>query len=241
MNSESENKPWGFWATLLFSVLLVFAFLLTQSFAASLVLFPQLAEGTLDLNNTQDLEQNGLLLSVSTLMTALTTVLLSCLYAYIKNDISIKNYLALRVPKLRPYLIWFVIIGTYLVFNDWIYLYLGRDPVHSFARKTYASAPIKSLYFLALTIGAPLGEEFLMRGFMFKGFLRSPLRLPGTLILTSVLWAVSHLQYDVLDMALIFGGGILLGLARYYTHSLLTPLTLHALWNTYACVQVVYF
>ena len=51
------------------------------------------------------------------------------------------------------------------------------------------------------------------------------------LIVTSALWAVMHVQYEIEIIGFIFIFGILLGLAREWTGNLWVPVAMHALNN----------
>ena len=57
----------------------------------------------------------------------------------------------------------------------------------------------------------------------------------GAVVVTSVLWALLHLQYDVYGIFTILLVGLLLGAARIRTRSLVVPLALHALNNRLSC------
>jgi membrane protease YdiL (CAAX protease family) len=87
------------------------------------------------------------------------------------------------------------------------------------------------LFWIAVILAAPLFEEVFFRGFLFRGFEASFLKAPGTVILTAILWAGLHVQYNAYGIAFIAGAGILFGLARARTGSLLVPLALHAAMN----------
>ena len=94
------------------------------------------------------------------------------------------------------------------------------------------------LFWIALVIAAPLFEEFLFRGFLFSGWLNTRLRATGTILLTSALWTLIHVQYDVVQLLVVFVYGIVLGLARYRTGSLIAPLVIHGAINMIALLQV---
>jgi len=64
------------------------------------------------------------------------------------------------------------------------------------------------------------------------------LGLTGTIVVTSSLWAVIHLQYDFYVMIDIGCFGVLLATARQMTGSLLMPLYLHAFFNLCGTVGV---
>lgn len=59
--------------------------------------------------------------------------------------------------------------------------------------------------------------------------------------MTAALWAMIHLQYDAYGIATIFVGGILVGLARLKTGSVLLCVMMHAMMNLVATIQVAIF
>jgi membrane protease YdiL (CAAX protease family) len=87
------------------------------------------------------------------------------------------------------------------------------------------------LFWIAVVLAAPVFEEGLFRGLLFRGFETSFLKIPGTIVLTAILWAALHIQYNLYGIAFIAGTGILFGLARASTGSLIVPLVLHAAMN----------
>lgn len=94
------------------------------------------------------------------------------------------------------------------------------------------------LLFLGVAIGAPLFEEFIFRGVLFRGWRESRLGLTGTLILTSFCWAALHLQYPIVVIGYIFVLGLLLGLARELTGSLWIPVWMHFVNNSIASLSM---
>jgi uncharacterized protein len=88
---------------------------------------------------------------------------------------------------------------------------------------------------------APLLEEIIFRQSGFRLWRHSWPGLYGTLILTSLLFMLMHWgQYNLTMLVLMFLFGILLGLAREKTGSLLVPVILHALNNLFTVVLVVW-
>ncbi len=56
-------------------------------------------------------------------------------------------------------------------------------------------------------IAAPVFEEFVIRGFLFRGWSESFLGPIGAILLTSAVWAMDHTQYDWFGRLEIFGNG----------------------------------
>ena len=63
----------------------------------------------------------------------------------------------------------------------------------------------------------------------------------GTIVLTSLVWACIHLQYDAYQVSIVFAGGLLLGTARLRTGSLWPTIAMHVFWNIIAMVETAVF
>ncbi len=227
------GAPWGPWGTAGFAVLILLLFFLGQAVTA--VGF--LVVGPPDMDPEQ-LENNGLFLSVATCATGVVCTLTILLLARIRRGISVRDYLALRMPGGRSLLLWLGIAVAVVVAIEAIQVLAGRDTVPEFMIKGYRSAVYVPLFWLALVIAAPVFEEFLFRGFLFRGWMDSWLRATGTILLTSAIWCLIHSQYGFIDLLIVFAYGIVLGLSRYRTGSLVTPLVIHGVINFLATLQV---
>ncbi len=97
-----------------------------------------------------------------------------------------------------------------------------------------------TLPFLAssVVVVAPLWEEIVFRGFLFRGWSRSWLASTGTVVLTSTLWTGLHLQYDAPLLLQVFCIGLVFGWVRRRSGSTLLTIVLHGLSNLAACVEV---
>ena len=89
---------------------------------------------------------------------------------------------------------------------------------------------------LALLIGgciaAPITEEFLFRGFLFRGWSESFLGPLGAIALSSVIWGLYHTQYDGLIRLWIgICGGVLCAI-RWRTNSTWLTVIAHSATNT---------
>ena len=78
----------------------------------------------------------------------------------------------------------------------------------------------------------------MFRGFLFQGLMCSRLGPTGAVLLTSLLWAVIHLQYGPVEITFIFLLGVVLGCIRLKTGSIWTPFLVHAVSNLIATVEV---
>jgi membrane protease YdiL (CAAX protease family) len=92
---------------------------------------------------------------------------------------------------------------------------------------------------LETVVAAPIGEELLFRGFMFRGFVHAPRdAIPG-IVLISLIWSLLHVQYDWLFIAEVFVLGLLFGLVRWRTGSTTLTILLHMLFNLEHSIETV--
>jgi hypothetical protein len=93
---------------------------------------------------------------------------------------------------------------------------------------------------VALIVAAPLMEEFLFRGFLFRGYAPSSLGIAGAILLTSAGWAAMHVQYETFYIVQIFLLGCAFGWLRWRSGSTALTVILHAMVNAAALAQVAY-
>jgi membrane protease YdiL (CAAX protease family) len=91
---------------------------------------------------------------------------------------------------------------------------------------------------LEILIVAPIFEELLFRGFIFRAFVHAPRDAIPTIVLTSLIWLLSHFQYDWLGIAEIFVLGLLLGLVRWHTGSTTLTALLHMVSNLWPWLAI---
>lgn len=234
-----ESPHWGLVATLLWGLGIAFSFVVVQSIA----IFAYLTRGKTGLSEQQlqelaDAAQNdGNILALATLATAGSCVPLIFGVAKLKPESNVAEYLAVNAVSPKTVGLWLAVVALFIAASDGLTVLLGRPLVPEVMTTTYASANPVWLLWLAIVAAAPLFEELFFRGFLFKGF-QGALGPAATIVITSLLWAVIHLQYDVYNVGLIFISGLLLGAARIRTNSVLTPLAMHAFMNVIATGEV---
>ena len=115
---------------------------------------------------------------------------------------------------------------------------LFDQPVSDWMMKTYETAQYLPLLWVAIVVAAPLIEELFFRGFLFEGLRESWMGPVGAVLVTSIIWASIHVQYEVFQMVMIGLLGVLLGVAKLKTRSLYITLAIHSILNLTAMVQV---
>ena len=66
------------------------------------------------------------------------------------------------------------------------------------------------------------------------------LRVPGAILLSSLVWTSMHLQYDWFFFGEVFTIGLLLGCMRFRTNSTWLTVVLHGLNNIAATMQTIW-
>jgi uncharacterized protein len=87
------------------------------------------------------------------------------------------------------------------------------------------------IFLIGGCIAGPLIEEFVVRGFMFRGWSQSFLGPVGAIVLTSVLWAMIHTQYDWFGRFWVFVSGLMLGHFRWRSNSTWLAVMCHSAIN----------
>lgn len=237
---QESPAVWGAVATLLWTGLIAIVFVVVQFFAGSIYAIvtlrdvPRAKVGAA----LAALKFDGTFLAVCTFATLLVCVPLIVGIAKLKRGSKLKDYLGLNVPRLRQLFGWSVIIVVFGVVIDLISSLLHEQKIPEVMLKVYSSADPRWPLWLAIIIAAPIFEEIAFRGFIFKGLAASRLRWSGATLITSLLWAAIHLQYDRYEVSVIFALGLVLGAARALTNSILLTMWLHCLVNILASVQI---
>ncbi len=177
-----------------------------------------------------------------TLIIAVSTpveVLLLALFAR-RASASAADYLGLIWPRRGEVVFGVAAIVAMIVAGNVLSWLLGRNLVTPFQLEIYKTASAGGwllwLWF-AIVVLTPLGEEILFRGFLFRGWLQSPRDVWPVIVVTSLLWALIHVQYDWYVIGQIFIFGLLLGWMRWATGSTILTILLHALINTEGMIE----
>jgi len=102
------------------------------------------------------------------------------------------------------------------------------------------SDKIKAIIFLAIFI-APIIEEIFFRGFMQPALVKALGALPGIFI-TALIFGISHTQYLNYDIAMVSITviGLILGVTKYYTGSVMPGIFAHLFNNIIAAMTLFY-
>jgi len=234
---SNGRGPWGLWATLGLTAAVGVSFVAMQAIVAlAWALAAAMSHhGVLP----KGWESNGLLLSIATCASAPVAFGFTWLFAHLRKGMPVSEYLGFRRASIKAAVSWTLALLGLVAVSDLLTVRLGKPLVPEFMQSAYRTAQFAPLLWVALLFAAPLTEETLFRGFLFPGILHSKLGATGAVTLTSLIWALIHLQYDAYGVATVFVTGLLLGLARLFTGSLYLTMFLHFLMNFIASVETV--
>jgi len=224
-------KIWGFAATLGFAVL---AFGFGQAVGVG-------ALTALKVFDPQRVGYDGTAIAIVTLFGNPVQVVTLVLAARMTGE-DVFAYFALNMPRRRDVIRAVAGLAVVILVGDALTLVLGSDLVPSFNLQIHRSAQADGALiwlWLALIVAAPVGEEILFRGFLFRGFVREPRdALPGILAIT-LIWSLLHIQYDWFGTGVVFTIGMLLGYVRLYSGSTTLVIVLHMLLNFESVLETV--
>ena len=238
--AEQRGRPWGFWATIGFSLVIGVGYFLVQTvLVIGAVILAARGREQFDIDEFgRTLTTNGLFWSVAICVGSPVIIGLTVLFAALARGITVRDYLALHGPGWKTAGKWCLVVLLFIAATDSItYLIQGRI-VPPVMEQVYGTAQFVPLLWLAFVVVAPFTEELFIRGFLFQGIVHSRLGAAGAIVLTSVVWSILHTQYDLYGIVLIFLGGLLLGYARLRSGSVYVPIAMHMMQNAVATLEV---
>ena len=233
---------WGAWATLGWGALIAVAYL----GAGLLIMIPVIVlhvarGGGTGPAEIEALVGRGDVLALVSFVPGVVGLALVVGVIRLRGGARLTAYLGLARRPARDYL---VVAGLGLLLvavHDGTSLLLGRPIVPEVMVYAYRNCVSPFILWIALVVGAPVFEETYFRGFLLPGLQRSLLRPWGAVLLTALLWAAVHVQYDLYAIFSIFLGGLLLGAIRVRTGNLWLCIFLHGMMNVVATLETAWF
>jgi uncharacterized protein len=230
---NGDKKPWGVFATF---VLGAIALLVGQLSGIAAVSWWY----DLDLTQMARVSQEGGAIVLFIFVSAPAQVAVLLAAASYKGNPT--EYLGYKLPRRSELLFGLVSLAALIVIGDAVSWLAGRNIVDRFQTDIYQAAKDANLLpflLIAITVFIPITEESLFRGFLFRGWMRSPRHVWPTIIVTAGLFAVIHVQYDWFLIAQVFAFGILFGWMRWATGSTILTMLLHALVNLEGMIETI--
>jgi uncharacterized protein len=237
---QPPPRIWKFWGTALWGLFVFGGMFIGQ--IAVIAYFVLVQGGPIDVAAATRVVGGGLTISLSVVM-GVPAVILALWIAIRPTRTPFADYLALRGTSWKMLLIGIAAMVVLVMGWDLVSRALGREVQPGFMGEVLKSAQADGsvwLLVIAFCIAAPMSEELLARGFLYRGWSESFLRVPGAILLSSLAWTALHLQYDWFFFGEIFTIGLLLGYLRYRSGSLWLTIVLHGLNNLAATVQTMW-
>lgn len=230
---------WGWLGTVLWSVVVMAVFYATQT--AFVLAYVAATMGNVRPERLAEelakLDGNGDIFAVATFLSAPACLLAIIAITKLKRGASFEDTLALRIASRSALVRWVLVAIAYAATCDAVTWLLGRPIVPPAVELAYRSADGKAALWIALVLAAPLFEEVFFRGFVITGLAPSRLGASGAVIVSSLVWAAIHSQYDLYGIATVFLLGLVLGAARVSTGSVLVPMAMHMVTNVIATAE----
>jgi hypothetical protein len=150
--------------------------------------------------------------------------------------LSLKEHFGLTVPSKREALVWLLGFIPIIALNELYYYSLGLNE-----GRIWEYAPeVMIVRAVGIIILAPITEELLFRGLIFKVIAdRRPGPL-GAVVITAILFAAVHIQYGIADLVTIFIDALYWGWVRYKTGTTMLPVVMHIAANTIAVIEAIW-
>lgn len=236
--SAEGRPPLGFWASIGWTLLAVGAGLL-----AALIAGAPLARWGAGLTvsemmlNASSPVVPALLILAAVVMIAVLTVATRC------AGWSALGYLALVRPRGR-----YLLAGILCVVFPLLFMFAHAQfdirqivPAEHFGAARRGNILHLQFYLVILqaVIAMPVLEEIMFRGFVYRGFSESRIGVVGAIVITSLVWAVIHINKPPAAMFDTAVHGIIWGWLRWYTGSLWVTIGAHVANNAFAVLLSV--
>jgi membrane protease YdiL (CAAX protease family) len=226
-------KPWGYLATLLWALLVFF---IAQGAGLGALYWWY---GSLSAAAAQP--YGGIVIALVTLVTnPIEIALLAGVAALARWDPA--DYLGLVVPRAKDVTFALLWLAVLISAGDVIIYLLNQAIVPPFEIDAFQSARAAGwlpALAIATVVAAPLGEEILFRGFLFRGWVRSVRDAKIAIPVISIIFASLHVQYDIFGMLQILTVGLFLGWIRWRSGSTLLTILCHAVINLESSFETV--
>lgn len=151
-----------------------------------------------------------------------------------RRRLSLREDVRLVWPPASVAAAWLIGWAIYVTVKELVSTRLGLPPPKPWAGLGLAARVIRTVGIVLL---APATEELAFRGFLFRAIERTRLGAHGAVLITALAFAALHVQYFGPELVQILLEGLVLGLARWGTRSVLLTAVMHALGNGLAAYQ----
>ena len=186
---------------------------------------------------------DGTVVSISIMIGCLLLVAISALVIRMRGG-NLKQYLALTPFSLAVGMGMIGLLLLFMIGSQALTYVLDKSPL-AFVDPLYQSVSSVWLLIFAMVIVAPIYEELIFRGLLWSAIAEQFTSPPDTehrgamvaSLVTSLIFAVIHLQYGLYEISTIVVLALLFCYARIKSGSLILPMLLHIINNGVAMWQ----
>jgi uncharacterized protein len=154
----------------------------------------------------------------------------------------IGDYLALHRPRrdvvLRSVLYFSIFVAAEVTVTSVLGIGQADEQLMIDAYRAAKLAGTLPILWLTLVVIAPIAEEVVFRGFLYRGWAQSRLGVMGAIVVTSVLFGLLHIQYTWTGIVFCALSGVLFGWARWRSGTTTLPILLHVLFNLISATYI---
>ena len=228
-STKSAPRPWGFWMTLVWLGI-------AAAVGLGVVTAVSLLEAHSDWELTSANEEVVVHFGTALALAVLAVSVRWCGW-------SVFDYFAVQLPRGRNVWLGLAVLTAWELLSNAALTVLGWGAedggLLTEEYRNARSAGILPLFWIAHLLVAPISEEAVFRGFMYRGWAASALGPVGTILVTSMIFGVIHTQYTWAGMLDIAVFGLIAGWMRWRSRSLLVPIFLHFASNLAATLYAM--
>jgi len=185
------------------------------------------------------LATDPLLLALSTLLAIPIVGAALFVMVRLQRGGPMRTFLALRGFSAKQFFLWLAVLAAVLIGGEIFLRSIGETSDRDFTLGLLLTGTHLFWVVFAIVIGAPLVEELLFRGFFYGGMARSRWTTLAAILVPNFIWLALHTQYKGPTLLVLFAMGLVLALARHFSHSTLLPLALHIINNAVAIIAAL--
>lgn len=231
LGSQSARRTWDFWETTLVALIADGAFVLTGWAVVVFILAASVGQKAFTPGEFQTFSSQGRWYGVFLISGAPPAI--AVLWVAIRMaGREFGEYLALNWPTGGEIVRALAITTIFMSIEGFVLSKMSANGYQANSTLVVGSPAGLLGWLIGGCIAAPITEEFIVRGFLFRGWSQSFLGPIGAIVLTSAVWALNHTQYDWFGRAIIFAFGLVLGHLRWTSNSTWTTVVAHSACNT---------
>lgn len=174
-------------------------------------------------------------------LTSMPVQVITLVLAARMTDANVFAYLGINLPSWREIEVAGAGLVVLITVGDLLTFVTGGDLVSAYDRGIHLTARADGMLlplWFGIVVLLPVGEELLLRGLLFRGFVRNSMTSVPGLLTIALIWTLLNLQSgDVVANLMLFLIGAYLGVIRLVSGSTTLVILLHVLWHLESVIE----